>query len=262
MKKAVRQFLCMAIALCIIACCLPQRADAYSTRYNSSIHTLKQKTYVTSKGYVSSYSSGTEINTRTCHYYKITVPTGGYVTFHTNNSSKSIYIYKTVKKNKMYYNSDVVNSMYGKKTYYRVLPRGTYYLFAEKSLKFKWVFHKVATPSNYCRSKAYGLKANQKSTVVFPHGYEFPRWYKITVSSKKTLYFYLTDLTDTWNLSFSVFNASGIRIPCTSSYSNHTETYQTKSTVAKGTYYIRVTASDYSTLKDYYRGRMGTIMWR
>jgi hypothetical protein len=148
MKKFMKQFLCMALALCLITCFMPQRADASTTKYVTKINTLAQNTYVTSKGYNSVYSTSTSSYTKTSYFYKITVPAGGYVTFHTNSTSKSIYLYRTVKKNKSYFDSNDINYLYNKKTYYRVLPSGVYYVFAEKGLKFKWVFHKTTTPTN------------------------------------------------------------------------------------------------------------------
>lgn len=259
MKKFMKQFLCMAVALCLITCFMPQRADASTTKYVTKINTLAQNTYVTSKGYNSVYSTSTSSYTKTSYFYKITVPAGGYVTFHTNSTSKSIYLYRTIKKNKSYFDSNNINYLYNKKTYYRVLPSGVYYVFAEKGLKFKWVFHKTTTPTNYCRSKAYGLSASKKTTTVFPRGYEFNRWYKITVTSKKTLYLYLTDLTTGYTLSVDVLTAGGIKVYTTSV--NDT-TYRTKEAVTKGTYYLRVSPHDYTSTTDYYKGRIGTLMWK
>ena len=107
MKKCMKQLLCMALALCIIACLAPQQADAYTKRYTSNITTLRQNTYVTGKGYVTNYNSSTDTSTTTSYYYKITVPSGGYVTFNTNNKSKGFYLFKTLNKNKAYYYNDI-----------------------------------------------------------------------------------------------------------------------------------------------------------
>ena len=258
MKKCMKQLLCMALALCIIACLAPQRADAYTKRYTSNITTLRQNTYVTGKGYVTNYNSSTDTSTTTSYYYKITVPSGGYVTFNTNNKSKGFYLFKTLNKNKAYYDNKYVGYLYNYTSYYRVLPAGTYYMFAEKGLKVKWAFHKAATTTNYCRSRAAGLSIGKKTTAVFTRGYEFGKWYKVTLSSKKTLTVYVTDLTQKSNLSADVFNAAGVRI--STSRVNDT-TIRTK-TLTKGTYYIRLRPSDYYSDNDYYVGRIGTIMWR
>lgn len=259
MKKLMKKFLCTALALCLITCFLPQQADAATTRYVTKVSSLSSGTYVVSKGYSSAYSSSSETYTYTSQFYKISVPAGGYVTFHASDVSKDIYLYKSIKTNKAYYDSNEIGFMYNKKTHYRVLPAGTYYVFASKGLKFKWVFHKATNSTNYCKSKATGLAASKKVTPVFFRGYEFNKWYKITVSSKKTLSVYLTDLIGSSTVSVDVLTASGLRVNATSV--NDT-TWRTKSAVAKGTYYIRLRPLDYSSTTDYYRGRMCTLMWK
>ncbi len=79
------------------------------------------------------------------------------------------------------------------------------------------------------------------------------------MTSKKTLYLYLTDLTAGYTLSVDVLTAGGIKVYTTSV--NDT-TYRTKEAVAKGTYYLRVNPQDYTSTTDYYKGRMGTLMWK
>ena len=258
MKKCMKQLLCMAMALCIITCLAPRRADAYTKRYTSNITTLKQNTYVTAKGYVTNYNSSADTSTTTTYYYKITVPSGGYVTFNTNSKSKGFYLFKTLNKSKTYYDNKNVGYLYNYTSFYRVLPAGTYYIYGEKGLKFKWAFHKAATTTNYCRSRAAGLSTGKKTTVVFTRGYESGKWYRAALASKKTLTVYVNDLTRKSNLIVDVFNAAGVKI--STSRVNDT-TIRTK-TLARGTYYIRLRPSDYYSANDYYVGRMGTIMWR
>lgn len=259
MKQLMKRFLCMALTLCLMTCFLPQQADASTVKYVTKVSSLKSGTAVTAKGYTSSYSSSTEVFTYTSQFYKISVPSGGYVTFHTTDASKDLYLYKSIKKNKAYHESNEIGFMYNKKTYYRVLPAGTYYVFASKGLRFKWVFHKATNSTNYCKSKATGLKAGKKATSVFFRGYEFNKWYKITVSSKKALSVNLTDLVSSGTVYLDVLTSSGMRVNTTSV--NDT-TWRTKSAVNKGTYYLRLRPLDYSSTTDYYRGRMCTLLWK
>lgn len=248
----------MAMALCIIACLVPQQADAYTKKYTSRIASLKQNTYVTAKGYVTNYNSSTDTNTTTTYYYKFTVPSGGYVTFNTNNKSKGFYLFRNLNKNKAYSDNKYVAYLYKYTGYYRVLPAGTYYLYADKGLKIKWTFHKAAATTNYCRSRAAGLRMGKKATAVFTRGYEFGKWYRVSLTSKKTLTVYVTDLTRKSNLNVDVFNANGIRL----SLSRVNNTTSRTKTLARGTYYIRLRPGDYYSDTDFYVGRMGTIMWR
>ena len=91
-------------------------------------------------------------------------------------------------------------------------------------------------------------------------GYEYNRWYKLTLSSKKTITVTFKDLCSNYVSkypNFTVYNASGEEIDCPFLSGTNYRTAK----VAKGTYYIRVYyEGSYAKSQTY--NRLYTIKWK
>ena len=75
-----------------------------------------------------------------------------------------------------------------------MIPKGTYYLWSSEPIKIRWSFIKAPNPSNYCKAKAKKLSSGKKETVVFNDNYEYPRWYKISLTKRKTITIIVTQM--------------------------------------------------------------------
>ncbi|MDO5133883.1 MAG: hypothetical protein Q4D81_13035 [Eubacteriales bacterium] len=256
--RILQQFVCLAMAVIICSGFIPLRAEA-STKYVYKITTLKQNTYVTAKGDKSDYNDKTDSYTDTYYLYKITVPANGYVKIQTTNSSKYIYIYRSINKNEYIGHSDRIRECYDSKIYYQALPKGTYYIYADSGTKFKWSFVKCKNPSNYCRSRAATLAAGKKTTIVINPGYEYDRWYKVVLKKKKTITVTIKILDDNYRSDFYLYDSKGSRVNCP--YLT-TDSYRT-AILPKGKYYIRILAIDkYSDAYGDFTGRISQLMWK
>ena len=65
----------IALVLCMVSCFAPLTAEA-KDKYHTTVHTLKQKTWVTVKGVQFPDNYEAEY-----HVYKMSVPAGGYSGF-------------------------------------------------------------------------------------------------------------------------------------------------------------------------------------
>ena len=252
MKNRCKQLLCAALALMLVMAFMPRQAEA-ATKYTNPATTLKQDTWVTAKGRTDSYDSSSSTTTFTYHLYKITVPANGFTRIYAGTIDANIGVYLAPKSGKAYYESTCVTTLTGAKTYYRVLKKGTYYLYADKGTKIKWNFKSVDNTTNFCRSKATAIKTGVKTTVVFNHGYEYDKWYKLSLTSKKFLYVSIKEL-DKYGMTIRIYDSKGAYV----SASENDGLYKTKSSVAKGTYYIRVRNDSYDSIY----GRIAQIAWK
>lgn len=256
-QTLMKRLLCIALSLVLVAGFAPMRAQASDWKIMYNISALKQNAFVNLKSDYRNNNNGT----RYYHLYKINIPANSYIRIQTNNSTNYINLYKQFNKNKKLYESDYVISVYGKKTYNIVLPKGTYYIYNDSSnnLAVKWTYTQVKNPVNYCRAKAYPLAAGKKRTLVFNYKYEFGRWFKIQLTKKKaiTITSKYLDGSD-YSANISVFDSRGYRIDT----SELTRTTERTQILPKGTYYIRVSRSSYADDDyDLYRNRMCQFFW-
>lgn len=261
MNKKLKTVICLLMLFSLLTCILPQPAEAQTVRYSKKIISLARNKTVTAKGTVVKNDSKTNVRTVTSYLYKIKVPAGTYVKLQTPNAKNEIEIHKTVKADKSINTMNPIQDFYGKKTHFRVMPAGTYYLYAKKGVRFTWTYAKVAAQTNYCRSRAMKLAAGKKIPVVFTRGNEFRKWYRVSLPSRRQIKVYLNNLTSEYNLFVTVCNSMGIQLKTYNDGDGVTSTCLTKA-LEKGTYYICVDYYDYESSYDMYFGRMGSLMWR
>ena len=254
-RSAVKQLACFLLAVMITAAFVPLPARAATEKYNYKIISLSQKKWVTAKP--DSYNKNT--NTYTFYLYKITVPANGFIRIDTK-SDFDFNIYKTINKKKSIEDNQVYELLYEGKTYRRVLPKGTYYINAG-GMTLKWQFTTAKNPTNFCRTRSTRLKAGYKKTEVFNFGYEFDRWYRISLTARKpinvTLLHLDTYFLDGYSISSSIYNSQGIRVSCKKLEGINFKT----AVLPRGTYYIRIHRSLDEHLRSF-EGRICQFWWR
>ena len=261
-RNALKQLICIALVVVITSGFIPLRASAYSDTYTYRITSLGQKKTVTQKGDIERYNDNTYTYAYTYYMYKINVPANGYLRIASSASSKAITIYKSIDKTKeinwQYENN--VATLKGSRVYYRILPRGYYYIQADAGTKFNWSFNRKKTVYNYCRARASSLKAGAKTGIFFTCGYEYDRWYKVSLTRNKTITVTFNRLdTDYDNLNdFEVYDYTGKKVNCP----ELTKTSYRTGTLRRGTYYIRVSRNRYRDEDYEYSGRIVQLMWR
>lgn len=254
-RNIMSHLLCIALTVVITVGLVPLRAEAYTTKYAYKFITLNQNKYVTSRDYTERYIEKTDTNIETYYLHKISVPANGYIRINAN-STNEIDIFKTINKKKYLYASEPILDLYGKKVYYEVLPKGTYYIKADSGVKFKWSFVKVQSGSNYCRIRAQKLAAGKKKIEIFNYGQEYDRWYMISLPQKKTIT--VSYSLKQFNPDLIVYNSRGVKVNCPAL----TDKSRRTPVLAKGTYYIRLSRDRYEDKYSFYRERFVQFWWR
>ena len=258
-RSAVKQLACFLLAVIITVGFVPLPAQASTKKYNYKITTLKQKKWVTAKDYTYNYNQDKDVTTYTYQLYKITVPANSFIRIDSKNKSDDyygIYIFKSLNRNKPYYSQANYIDYYNVNIYRQVLPKGTYYIYADAGTTFKWQSTTTKNPTNFCRSRSARLKAGYKKWEVFNYGYEFDRWYRISLTARKPITITMKDIAEDYgDDNFSIYNSRGYKVSC----NELSDTNYRTTVLPKGTYYIRVyTRAYYDTHHD----RIYQFWWR
>ncbi len=250
--SALSKVLCGLMALVFVLAICPQSAKAdtdyyYIYQYKSA-GTAKKNTWYTGKDLTQKtkpISSGTQTIT-TYYLYKLSVPSRGFITVDTKLSSDSgnLYLCPALSKLSNIIDIDTCSikswSVSEKTaTYYYPLEKGTYYIYADSSIQFKWFFTKAINKSNYRRPKAQKVSAKEEITICMNDGYEYSRWYKLTLSKPKAITLTFTNLMDTpspYFPNFQIYYADLNRVPYTKLEDGKCQTEK----LPKGTYYIKI----------------------
>lgn len=221
------------VVIFVLAIFIPAKAEAVNT-YSYTITDLPQNKWMARKENV--YANSTNNYHAKYNVFKIKAPSNGYIKIESNDSDSYIYSFLRLPKDTSPFN-DYYGCFHGENEYYAVVPSGTSYLHTDgTSNKIRWSFIKASNPSNNCRSKAKPLAKNKKETIVFNDGYEYSRWYKVTLKKKQPLTVNLKCLDSNDNI-FQVFSSKGEEINCPPLIGY--KTYRTM-ILPKGTYYIRI----------------------
>ncbi len=256
-RSAVKQLACFLLAVIITVGFVPLPAQASTEKYKYKVTTLKQKKWVTAKEY--NYNSDT--NTSTYYLYRISVPANSFIRIDSKNKSKDyyyFYIFKSLNRNKPYYDQADYIDFYNENIYRQVLPKGTYYIYAEAGTTFKWQSAKTKNPTNFCRSRSTRLRAGYKKTEVFNIGYEFGRWYRISLTARKPITVTMKPMDSDREVDFTIYNSRGYTVTCNSLGNSN---YRT-AVLPKGTYYIRVFRDDDFLDYDDFGNRICQFWWR
>ncbi len=256
MKKIAKQLFALMFVLILALGIFPQRADAYvAYHYKTHESALGKNTTVKSYRYKYTYSQYYDLDRYyDYYYYKFTVKETGYCKFTVNDKNAPLYLFKnSYKKNAEPKYTNHFMTLRGEKTYYRVLPKGTYYMYyntsdKDASVKVSYSFTKCKPSKNYSRNTATDLKKTKmKATVFNPYKDEFSKWYKFkATSSTVTITTKALDYdSPVWYLDL---RDSAGNIISTDKYDNKntiTENGNTRKLVRKGmvkgaTYYICV----------------------
>ena len=244
MKKTTRVIALLLSLVLLFSAVGGMTAVAATASYK--VYTMKADTYYKTDNY----------RTEVKKVYKLAIEKDSIVKITWSGSPSSIYILitkdaKAEKRVKSYY----VDKKSGTETL--ALAKGTYYFNAEVSSsdvvgKYKVNVTAIKDPGNYCIAKAAALKAKTKITLTQTDNYDYNKWYKITLSSKKKI----SVETNGYGYYIDIYNSKYERLKV-STGSNLTVTEKAQ---AKGTYYIRVSGySLYAT--DYGPGQYITMKW-
>ncbi len=262
-QNTIKHLVCIVLIVIITSCFIPLRAWAY-TKYSYRVTALGQKKTVTQEADTEYYDDSTYTDVYTCYIYKINVPANGYLRIASSASSNEIKIYKSIDTteeiDRQRYENEIA-TLKGSRVYYRILPRGYYYIHADEGTKFNWSFNRKKTVYNYCRARAASLKAGAKIGIFFTCGYEYDRWYKVSLTRNKTITITFNQLDAEYRdlNGFSVYDSRGKYINCPELTGN---SYRT-GTLRKGTYYIRIWRErDIGSEVKECSGRIAQVMWR
>ncbi len=249
MKNIMKRTFAAILAVTMLAVLVPNTALAanYTNYYTFKSIDLAQKQWAKTNKY--SYKVKNKDCTFTYETLKINVPEDGYVKLESKSTATNICLSDSLKPGKVYTDNQYRNNickymLSGSKTYNMVLPKGTYYLYADKkgTMEVKYTFKASENTKNYDRASATKLNRNKKTTIVFNDGHEYSRWFKVKVSSKKKITITLKQLDgnkiDKVTDYFTVFGPTGKKIKCSKTSGNN---YKTSEALAAGKfYYIRV----------------------
>ena len=204
-------------------------------------------------------------------YYKISIPQDGFIKISAKHSKKDyeyITLYTSNKKETV--TSDLNNGyswfeLDGKSSGSMTFPvkKGTYYIYADdydgswdtrSPLKIKYTFTKATNKANFCRSKASKLSKNKKVTIVNTYNNCYDRWYKVSLSKKQPINYYIVGAEDVL-----IYDSKGneLDVVCVN---RETGRYYTYDKLKKGTYYVRI-KYDYWDIK-YDGASMCTFKWK
>ena len=237
--SSLKRLLCIALAVVMMAGFVPMEAKAYEFKYQYHYTTLKQNVYAAPKPRVG--VNGT-IHT---YYFKINVPADGYIKVQGKKRLDGVCIYKTLKK-EFRYEDTLSEYGGGGKISYHALRKGTYYLYVESDSKIKWNFVNPKSydqQKNYCRAKATTLAKGKKKTIFFNFKYDFPRWYKITLTKKQRITLSCSFL-DEGDFHYEIVDSRGLDVDDTynsfyyGNYYGGKKPKEKTGVLPKGTYYL------------------------
>ncbi len=265
MKKLAKQFLALMFVLILALGVFPQKAEAYTDHYIYHASSIKAGSSFTAKAAVSGWRDKNFYDYDYHYYmYKFTVPENSYLKITTSNASNYLHIYTKYAKGYISKSSDYCISTMGqrntgKKTFYRVLPAGTYYLnnYGSSNSTVTLSTVKCKLPTNYCKNRATVLKTNNKAvTVLNSNGNEFSRWFKVkATSSKFTITQKVLDFEGTTSYGrYDLRDSSGKRIEYSSrNYQENKATVsETFTGLKKGKYYYICLGPDSGNFSDKY----------
>lgn len=238
MKKIWKAMICITLALTMML--LTAEPALAATRYTYTVKTASAGTVI----------KGKNTDKGRIYIYKITIPDDGYITV-TNYSGDYLFLSSTLTKAK--WGGDPNGKTFVEINWWSdtgtavkksiPLKKGTYYIrtYPYTAFRFKYTFKKAnIVTSNLFRSKATTLKAGTTKTICVPDGYQAYRWYKIKVSSKRTITINFKDLKGEMEKdypNFTLFSAGGEQINVVHGSGT---AYKSAKRLAAGTYYIRV----------------------
>lgn len=279
MKSRCKQRLCVILAVLILSGMSPVSAlAADGNTYVYKTASLAKDTWVTSSSAIAATLTGTNLR-YTYGFYKISVPAGVYTKIDIkalNNRKIESWevlgaVYKTIKNKKVSIdhkdnNSGLVSWISGKQgRHLYFLRKGVYYIYASRGMKIRWSYTKPSVPGNFCRAKAIKMNFGEKKLVFTNYGYEFDRWFKIDLSSKRSINISVQNLLDDTIAvqAILVYRSNGkyigqMKMKNTGKPGVHE--YYT-SAYPKGTYYLQVSRLQHSSETESYSTNRGRLFY-
>ena len=257
MKKMLKRSICLLAVLCIIAGLVPMKAQAYEKKGEYKIHSISEGKWVT-----------TSDDDDYTNVYKFKIPSDGYIKVKVNSdkctgrfhTKACAVIFTTYKVNSETREEYVIGSFLNGENYVAV-KAGTYYFYStHDNLKFKYEHTSVSHGSNYCMQKAKSLTSGKNYREVFAYGYEYTKWYKITLHKRQKIKTFARRMESQApygeiegpGISLYLVNQYGVRIKTTTLNARQVIT----GTLPKGTYYICLTRKIPRSMNEYRGDRL------
>ena len=237
--STIKRLICLALSVILVAGFVPAQAKA-ADAYIYKVSTLPKNTSVSAIGNqyepksTDPYSAAHYEYNYTYNMYKIIVPANGFIKINVSRTDTDVRIYKKVNRGQGI-GDNYLAELSGKKAYYVVLDKGTYYLNTMYNARLRWNFTNVKNRTNYCRPRAIALRSNLKIYTTFRKGYEHDQWFKIKLTSKKKITVTLKQFSEI-GVEVKLYNAKGKYIKTTEISDI---SYRTAK-LPKGTYFIRL----------------------
>lgn len=260
MKKLLQRFVCAALVFCLAAGFAPLKAQA-AEQYHTTVHSLSKGEWVRAKG-----AQDSSKYDMVYHVYKFKVTSSvGYTRIFIDRSKDEFLKTRPIlmdkcPRNEIAFMADNILELTDGKNYI-TLPKGTYYIYANKNVRLKWEFTKKSVHKNTSKSKAESLSAGKELTVFYPFGHEAARWYKVKLSSSHKI-----EVTDRCkDLSYApvvtIVDKNGKPVKATLIDGDGYDKWRTDR-LPKGTYYIRLArSSNYVDGKKDLDGRIVVLKW-
>ena len=252
----LKTIICIMLALAMLAPATPVFAK-YTQKYDYDVHDILPGQIWNAYDYRSSYDKKHDVGTDTFRMFRLRITQPGVATIYCSNATDSLELYRSFKKDKDLEYSNSIIDMNGKRAYYLVLPKGTYYLHANNKTKIRYIFEPAGSQSNYCRSTAKRLAAGKQTTVSFQYGREHSQYYKAVLSTKRSITVTLTRMDEAESINAAVYTKRGKLVSRTVANGSVVKT----KALEPGNYYIRVWRDDDMEDDDYYIGRVARIRW-
>ena len=183
--------------------------------------------------------------TYTYYRYQVKVPSEGYLTMTVKNGKSDYgfpYLYMYDKLNdesslEYWYTSNA-------KSLVIKIPvsKGTYFFSTETKQTLSYKFTKVTQKANYCRAKAMALKKKAKVTICQTPQYNFTRWFKLTLTKKQAITYWINWLNNnSWTPEVRLYD-SKMKSVNVERAGSESPKYFTSEKQDKGTYYLCVRA--------------------
>ena len=251
-KKLVAIVLIMAMMVPTTVFAKDKQAYAYK------VIDLAPNSVVTARDYTSKYDKKTHTDIDTFQMYRIKITQPGVTIFYCSNKSDSMALYRSFKNGRDLEYSNSIIDFDGKRAYYQVLPKGTYYLHVNNTTKIRYAFYPTTEIRNYCRSTATKLPSGKAKMVSFQIGRECSQWYRLPITNRKSISVKLTRLDDTDTINCAIYTKKGKRI----SISSANGTLARTKMLEPDNYYLRVWRDEDEDDDDFYLGRVAKISWQ
>jgi len=248
--KRIRRCLALLLAMLLLLAALPVSGLAAT-----KVKTLKYNTWYSTQDPAAS--------SRIAYRLKLTAATVVYVNWKNANANSDFAEVDFCKDTDCSYVVDGMEMFYpasGREGF--LLYPGTYYvgifdIVKGAKVKFSAVKASRLKKSNTTSGKAISLGSGKKAEAIFTRSGKAARWYKLKLTKKQAVRLYVNSHFFNQGGDVTLYSSKLKKIPLEEDWDN--DRYLSKQKLAKGTYYIKLSA-DTSFLDE--RGYYARVYWK